>query len=53
MMLSKNNEDEKIKEQSKDNYKVIRTFNKNGPSFQEVMEKILLMKLYDLDKNKY
>ncbi len=50
-MISKNNEDEK--KQSKDNYKVIRTFNKNGPSFQGVMKKILLMKLNDLDKNKY
>ena len=35
-MISKNNEDEKIKKQSKDNYKVIRKFNKNRPSFQEV-----------------
>lgn len=42
---------EKIKEQSKDDYKVIRTFNKNGPTFQEVMEKILIMKLNNLDKN--
>ena len=50
-MISKNNEDEK--KQSKDNYKVIRTFNKNEPTFQEVMEKILLMKLNDIDKNKY
>ena len=41
------------KKQSKDNYKFIRTFNKNGPSFQGVMKKILLMKLNDLDKNKY
>ena len=51
MMISRNNEN--IKKKSKDNYKVIRTFNKNGPTFQEVMEKILLMKLNDLDKNKY
>ena len=48
MMISRNNEN--IKKKSKDNYKVI---NKNGPTFQEVMEKILLMKLNDLDKNKY
>ena len=53
MMISKNNENENIKKESKDNYKVIRTFNKNGPTFQEVMEKILVMKLNDLDKNKY
>lgn len=50
-MISKNNENENIKK-SKDNYKVIRTFNKNGPTFQEVMEKILIMKLNDLDKNR-
>ena len=53
MMISKNNENENIKKKSKDNYKVILTFNKNGPSFQEVMKKILLMKLNDIDKNKY
>ncbi len=52
-MISKNNENENIKKKSKDNYKVIRTFNKNGPTFQEVMEKKLLMKLNDIDKNKY
>lgn len=51
-MISKNNENENIKKKSKDNYKVIRKFNKNGPTFQEVMEKILIMKLNDLDKNK-
>ena len=50
-MISKNNENQNIKKESKDNYKVIRTFNKNGPTFQEVMEKILLMKLNDIDKN--
>ena len=53
MMISKNSENQNIKKESKDNYKVIRTFNKNGPTFQEVMEKILLMKLNDIDKNKY
>ena len=53
MIISKNNENENIKKKPKDNYKVIRTFNKNGPTFQEIMEKILLMKLNDLDKNKY
>lgn len=53
MMMSKNSENQNIKKESKDNYKVIRTFNKNGPTFQEVMEKILLMKLNDRDKNKY
>ena len=52
MMISRNNENQNIKKESKDNYKVIRTFNKNGPTFQEVMEKILLMKLNDIDKNK-
>ncbi len=52
-MISKNNENQNIKKESKDNYKVIRTFNKNEPNFQEVMEKILLMKLNDIDKNKY
>ena len=52
-MISKNNENQNIKKELKDNYKVIRTFNKNGPTFQEVMEKILIMKLNDLDKNKY
>ena len=52
-MISKNNENQNIKKESKDNYKVIRTFNKNGPTFQEVMEKILLIKLNDIDKNKY
>ena len=51
-MISKNNENEDIKKKLKDNYKVIRTFNKNGPTFLEVMEKILIMKLNDLDKNK-
>ena len=50
-MISKNRENQNIKKESKDNYKVIRTFNKNGPTFQEVMEKILLMKLNDIDKN--
>ena len=53
MIISKNNENENIKKKPKDNYKVIRTFNKNGPTFQGIMEKILLMKLNDLDKNKY
>ena len=53
MMISKNNENQNIKKELKDNYKVFRTFNKNGPTFQEVMEKILIMKLNDLDKNKY
>ena len=48
-MMSKNSENQNIKKESK----VIRTFNKNGPTFQEVMEKILLMKLNDRDKNKY
>ena len=52
MIISKNNENENIKKKSKDNYKVIRTFNKNGTTFQEVMEKIHIMKLNDLDKNK-
>ena len=52
-MISKNNENQNIKKELKDNYKVIRTFNKNGPTFQEVMEKILLIKLNDIDKNKY
>ena len=52
-MISKNNENQNIKKESKDNYKVIHTFNKNGPTFKEVMEKILLMKLNDIDKNKY
>ena len=52
-MISKNNENQNIKKELKDNYKVFRTFNKNGPTFQEVMEKILLMKLNDIDKNKY
>ena len=51
-MISKNNGNENIKKKSKDNYKGICTFNKNGPTFQEVMEKILIMKLNDLDKNK-
>ena len=51
-MISKNNENEDIKKKLKDNYKVIRTFNKNGPTFQEAMKKILIMKLNDLDKNK-
>lgn len=50
-MISKNIENENIKKESKDNYKVIRTFNKNGPSFQEVMEKILIMKLNYLDRS--
>lgn len=49
-MISRNNENQNIKKESKDNYKVIRTFNKNGPTFQEVMEKILLIKLNDIDK---
>ena len=52
MIISKNNENENIKKKSKDSYKVIRTFHKNGPTFQEVMEKIIIMKLNDLDKNK-
>ncbi len=53
MVISKNNENQNIKKESKDNYKVIRTFNKNGPTFQEIMEKILLINLNDIDKNKY
>ena len=53
MMISKNKENENIKKKSKDNYKVIRTFNKNKPTFQEIMEKILIMKLNNLNKNKY
>ena len=51
-MISKNLENESIKKKSKDNYKVIRAFNKNGSTFQEVMERILIMKLNNLDKNK-
>ena len=47
-MISKNNENQNIKKKSKDNYKVIRTFNKNEPSFREVMEKIFVMKLDNL-----
>ena len=50
-MISKNSKNQNIKKESKNNYKVIRTFNKNGSTFQEVMEKIFLMKLNDIDKN--
>ena len=50
-MENKNNKSKNIKSESEDNYKVIRTFNKNGPTFQEVMEKILIMKLNDLYKD--
>ena len=42
MIISKNNENENIKKKSKDNYKVIRTFNKNGSSFQEVWKRYFL-----------
>ena len=51
-MISKNNENQNIKKKSKDNYKVIRTFNKNEPSFREVMEKIFVMKLDNLGWDK-
>ncbi len=50
-MENKNNKNKNIKSESEDNYKVIRTFNNNGPIFQEVMEKILIMKLNDLYKD--
>lgn len=44
-MVNKNNKSKNIKSESKDNNKVIYTFNKNGSTFQEVMKKSLIMKL--------
>ncbi len=37
--------EENIDETKKNEYKVICTFSKDGPKFQEVMEKIILNKL--------
>ena len=39
-MISKNNEN--IKKKSKDNYKVILTFNKNGPNFKKSWKRYFL-----------
>lgn len=36
------------KNKKKDEYKVIRKFNKDGESFQKVMEKILINKLNNM-----
>ncbi len=43
-----NKETKYNKKEEKDNYKVICTFNKNGPSFQKVMETILISKLNNM-----
>ncbi len=40
-----NKEESENKKEKKDEYKVIRTFSEDGPTFQEVMEKIILNKL--------
>lgn len=37
--------EENIDKTKKNEYKVICTFSKDGPTFQEVMEKIILNKL--------
>lgn len=41
-----NKEESENKKEKKDEYKVIRTFSEDGPTFQEVMEKIILNKLW-------
>ena len=35
----------------KDEYTVIRKFNNDGPSFQEVMEQILILRINKSDKD--
>ncbi len=40
-----NKEESENKKEKKDEYKVIRTFSEDRPTFQEVMEKIILNKL--------
>lgn len=40
-----NKEESENKKEKNDEYKVIRTFSEDGPTFQEVIEKIILNKL--------
>lgn len=40
-----NKEENENKKEKEDEYKVIQTFSEEGPTFQEVMEKIILNKL--------
>ena len=40
----------KKSEIKKDEYTVIRKFNNDGPSFQEVMEQILILRINKSDK---
>ena len=44
-----NKETKANKKEQKNNYKVICKFSKDGPSFQEVMERILINKLNNID----
>ena len=41
----------KKSEIKKDEYTVIRKFNNDGPSFQEVMEQILILRINKSDKD--
>ena len=41
----------KKKKKKKDEYTVIRKFNNDGPSFQEVMEQILILRINKSDKD--
>lgn len=40
----------KSKKNKEEDYTVIRKFNNDGPSFQKVMEEILIRKLNELDR---
>lgn len=44
------NSNSRSKKNKKEDYTVIRKFNNDGPSFQKVMEQILIRKLNQIDK---
>jgi hypothetical protein len=46
----KDKKSNKSKKNKEEDYTVIRKFNNDGPSFQKVMEEILIRKLNELDK---
>ena len=48
---NKNKNKNKKSEIKKDEYTVIRKFNNDGPSFQEVMEQILILRINKSDKD--
>ena len=47
----KNKNSNKQSKNKKDEYTVIRKFNNDGPSFQEVMEQILILRINKSDKD--